>query len=154
MVPLIEADPAAFGILLDALARARAYGAGHSTAADQIRRRMDAVRAAGATTTPAGAAAARAVAQAAAIAHMGAHALGAAAYATKAVSLSVHGSADSVEAEIGWQVAQLTGDQAAALRRLPALGSDACGPLGSGLMTRGILGATILELQARIRRGN
>ncbi|GHD17139.1 putative immunity protein [Nocardiopsis kunsanensis] len=65
---------------LDAVARTRTFNRGELEASGEIRRRLLAVRAAGAATSPAGAAAARATAQAAAVAHMGAHALGAALY--------------------------------------------------------------------------
>ncbi|WP_353618986.1 putative immunity protein [Microbacterium candidum] len=133
----------------DALARTRAYGRGESTASEEIAKRLRAVKAATAAATPAGAAAARSAAQASAVAHMGAHALGAAAYAVKAVSLA-HPDEDAVGAEIRWQTDQLTDAQRAALRRLPLLGTDRSGPLGTGLLSKGILGSTIRDIQARI----
>lgn len=139
-------DAAADATVRDALVRASAFARGESTAAVEIRRRMDAVKAAGSATTAAGAAAARSVAQAAAVAHVGAHALGAAAYAVKAVSLA-HG-ADAARDEVAWQLAQLTADERAALRLLPLLGTDPNGPLGSGLLTQGILGETVRAIQA------
>src|SRR4051794_1465487 len=88
VLPLFEADAPARDEISDVVRRTRAYSAGASTAADEISKRFGGVKAAKAATTPAGAAAARAVGQASAVAHMGAHALGAAAYATKAVSLA------------------------------------------------------------------
>ena len=155
VLPLLEADDPARTDIDDALARTRAYSAGHRTSAEEISKRMIAVKAADAASTPAGAAAARAVAQASAVAHMGAHALGAAAYAVKAVDLSHRDNPSAVDDEIRWQLAELTDDERAALRQLPTLGSDSAGPLGQGLLSRGILGSTIRELQTNIgtRRG-
>ncbi|WP_197501309.1 MULTISPECIES: putative immunity protein [Gordonia] len=150
VLPLFEADDPARADIDDALARTRAYSAGHGTSAEEISKRMIAVKAAGAASTPAGAAAARSVAQASAVAHMGAHALGAAAYAVKAVALSSPGNQAAVDDEIRWQLAELTDEERAALRKLPTLGSDSAGPLGQGLLARGILGSTIRELQTNI----
>ncbi|MGV9857259.1 hypothetical protein ACWDTD_01260 [Gordonia sp. NPDC003425] len=56
-----------------------------------------------------------------------------------------------MRAEITWQLANLTDDERAALRRLPELGSDSSGPPGPGLLTRGVLGSTIREIRAQIR---
>lgn len=136
--------------IADAVDRTHAYSSGQSTAAEEISKRFSAVKAASGATTPAGAAAARAVAQASAVAHMGAHALGAAAYASKAVSLAHPDRPDLVQDEISWQLAQLSEVERAVLRQLPRLGSDPSGPLGEGLLSRGILGATIREIQERI----
>lgn len=151
VLPLFEADEAAEKEIQDAVARTRAYSAGEGIAADEISKRLIAVKAAKEAITPAGAAAARAVAQAAAVAHMGAHALGAAAYAAKAVSLAHQDQPERVEEEIRWQVAQLNARERAALRLLPPLGVDSSGPLGAGLLSRGVLGTTIREIQAQIR---
>lgn len=134
----------------DAIARTRAYSAGESSAAAEISKRFVAGRAAKAATTPAGVATARSVAQAAAVAHMGAHALGAAAYAVKAVSLAEPDRPELVADEIDWQLERLDEHQRTALRQLPHLGRDSSGPLGTGLLTNGILGSTIRELQARL----
>ncbi|REJ07682.1 hypothetical protein DY023_03360 [Microbacterium bovistercoris] len=150
VLPLFEADAAAEAEIRDAVDRTRAYSAGEGSSAGEIRKRLIAGRAAKAASSPAGTAAARSVAQAAAVAHMGAHALGAAAYAVKAVSLTDAATPDHVQQEIDWQVAQLTDRERAALRLLPPLGSDASGPLGEGLLARGILGDTIRQLQSRI----
>lgn len=150
VLPLFDADVAAQDEIRDAVVRTRAYSAGESSTADEISKRLIAVKAANAATTPAGAAAARAVAQAAAVAHMGAHALGAAAYAAKAVSLSNLERPERVQEEVRWQVAQLNARERAALRLLPVLGTDSSGPLGVGLLSRGILGVTIREIQAQI----
>ncbi|ROZ93744.1 putative immunity protein [Gordonia sp. OPL2] len=151
VLPLFEADPPADEQIRDALARARAYGDGESTAAEEIRKRMIAVKAAGAATTTAGAAAARSVGQAAAVAHMGAHAFGAAAYAVKAVSLANPQRPEAIEEEVSWQVAHARDDARAALRLLPPVGEGSGGPLGPGLLSRGLLGAVIRDLQTRIR---
>ncbi len=79
---------------------------------------------------------------------MGAHALGAAAYAAKAVSLN---APDELDDEIEWQVARMTGDIRAALRLLPELGQNSSGPLAAGgLLERGVLGTTIRSLQSRV----
>ena len=150
VLPLFDADGPALDEITDAVERTRAYSAGASTAADEISKRLVAVKVASAATTPAGAAAARAVAQASAVAHMGAHALGAAAYATKAVSLAYPDQPDAVHEEIRWQLANLSERERSVLRLLPALGSDPSGPLGTGLLSRGILGSSIREIQARL----
>ncbi|MFE6734347.1 putative immunity protein [Microbacterium sp. NPDC057650] len=150
VLPLFVADASAEESIRDAVDRTRAYGAGAGSSAEEIRKRLIAGRAANAATTPAGTAAARSVAQAAAVAHMGAHALGAAAYAVKAVSLTDAATPERVQEEIDWQIAQLTAREREALRMLPRLGTDSSGPLGEGLLARGILGDTIRQLQDRI----
>lgn len=150
VLPLFDADAAAQDEIRDAVVRTRAYSAGASNAADEISKRLVAVKAANTATTSAGAAAARAVAQAAAVAHMGAHALGAAAYAAKAVSLANREQPERVQEEIRWQVAHLREHERAALQLLPRLGTDSSGPIGVGLLSRGILGTTIREIQTRI----
>lgn len=122
------------------------------SAADEISKRFVAGKAANAATTPAGAAAAKAVAQAAAVAHMGAHTLvaAAAAYAAKAVSLANKGQPEAVQEEIRWQLAHLSARERSVLRLLPPLGADSSGPLGPGLLSRGILGTSIRDIQAQI----
>ncbi|WP_349865868.1 putative immunity protein [Leifsonia sp. WHRI 6310E] len=134
----------------DAIARTRAFARGELDAAGEIRRRFVAGRAAGAVTGPAAIAAARAAAQAAGVAHMGAHALGAAAYAAKAAGLAAPDRPDAMDAEIRWQLDHLSPEARAALAQLPALGEDSAGPLGSGLLARGVLGSVIRRLQAGI----
>ncbi|UWX96416.1 hypothetical protein N2K95_12180 [Arthrobacter zhaoxinii] len=150
VLPLYKADEAAEETARNALARTRAYSAGSGTAAKEISKRLIVVKIANAATTPAGAAAARAVAQAAAVAHMGAHALGAAAYAVKAVSLANADQPEAVQQEIRWQLAHLSESERAVLRLLPPVGADSAGPLGEGLLSRGILGAAIREIQVQI----
>lgn len=150
VLPLFDADEAAQLVILDAVERTRAFGAGRGDTAVEIRKRFEAARASKAATTPAGVAAARSVAQAASVAHMGAHALGAAAYAVKAVALAHPDQSEAVPAEILWQLGQLDDQQRNALRELPLLGTNASGPLGPGLLCNGILGTTIRHIQADI----
>jgi hypothetical protein len=135
----------------DAIARARAFGRGELDAADEIRQRFVAGRAAQAVQHPAAIAAARSAAQAAAVAHMGAHALGAAAYAAKAAALSNPDQPAAADDEVTWQLRQVTDEQRVALRRLPLLGEDTAGPLGPGLLDSGLLGTTIRRIQADLR---
>ncbi|WP_203336128.1 putative immunity protein [Nocardioides limicola] len=144
------ADEASTAAVQDAVTRTRAYSEGDSSAAAEIRKRLEVVKVAHAATTPAGAAAARSLAQAAAVAHMGAHALGAAGYAGKAVSLATPEQPEVVHEEIRWQLAQLTERERAALKRLPPLGADSSGPLGPGLLSRGIVGSVIRDIQSRL----
>ncbi len=150
VLPLFDADAAAQEEIRHAVVRTRAYSTGEGRTADEISKRLVAVRAARAATDPAGAAAARAVAQAAAVAHMGAHALGAAAYAARAVSLANPDRPERAREEVRWQVAHLTERERAALRLLPPLGTDSSGPLGPGLLSRGALGSVIREIQAQL----
>lgn len=150
VLPLFDADGTAHAEIWDAVVRTRTYSAGNGNTANEISKRLIAVKAAPSATTPAGAAAARAVAQASAVAHMGANALGAAAYAAKAVSLANNGHPERVQEEINWQVAHLSEGEEAALRLLPLLGTDSSGPLGDGLLSRGVLGATIRQIQSQI----
>ena len=133
-----------------AIARARAYSRGELGAAQEIRRRFVADRAAGAATSPAAVAAARAAAQAAGVAHMGAHALGTAAYAAKAAALAAPEQPDALLIEVGWQLSRLSPSARSALRKLPALGTDPAGPLGPGLLTTGVLAQVIRRIQADV----
>jgi Imm-5 like putative immunity protein len=89
----------------DAIARTRAFACGELDVAGEIRRRFVAGGAARGVTGPAPVAAARAAGQAAAVAHMGAHALGAAAYADKAAGLAAPDRPEAVSEEIRWQLA-------------------------------------------------
>ena len=128
-------------------------GHGRSAAASwtpprRIRRRFVAGRAAGEVAGPAAVAAARSAAQASGVAHMGAHALGAAAYAANAAALAAPDRPGAIDGEISWQLANLTADARAALRRLPAVGDDSAGPLGPGLLASGALGSIIRRIQA------
>ncbi|WP_372512106.1 putative immunity protein [Frankia umida] len=130
-----------------AIARTRAFARGELNTAEEIRRRFVGGVAAGDVKAPAAAAAARAAGQAVAICHMGAHALGAAAYAAKAAGLAP-GRPGAVEDELRWQLDHMTAEVRAALRALPPVGEDRSGPLGPGLLTSGQLGTIIRDLQA------
>lgn len=130
-----------------AIARARAFARGESNTAEEIRRRFIGGVPVGAVKDPAAAAAARAAGQAVSVCHMGAHALGAAAYAVKAVSLAAPDRSEAAYDEIGWQLTHLTAETRAALRSLPPVGENRSGPLGPGLLASGRLGTIIHYLQ-------
>jgi hypothetical protein len=134
------------------IARARAFGRGELDTAAEIRRRFAGGVGAGEVRAPAAVAAARAAGQAAAVCHMGAHGLGAAAYAARAAGLADPGRPDAVDAEVGWQLAHMSAEVRAALRGLPPVGEDTAGPLGPGLLASGQLGALIRQLQAGLDR--
>ena len=129
------------------VARARAFARGELNIAEEIRRRFGDGGSARDARSPASAAAARAAGQAAAVCHMGAHALGAAAYAVRAASLAAPDRPEAAAEEIHWQLAQMTADVRAALRTLPPVGENRSGPLGPGLLASGQLGAIIRDLQ-------
>lgn len=155
VLPFFEAEAPDDGRPRDAIARARAYGRGELTAAGEIRRRFEAGRAANAVSSAAAIAAARAAAQASGVAHMGAHALGAAAYAARAAGLAAGARLAEAETaatrdEIDWQLDHLSATAREALRRLPPVGEDSAGPLGSGLLASGALGELVRELQQRL----
>jgi len=78
---------------------------------------------------------------------MGAHALGAAAYAVKAASLATPDRPGAAEDEIRWQLTHMTTEVRAALRALPPVGENRSGPLGPGLLASGQLGMIIRDLQ-------
>jgi hypothetical protein len=150
VLPLFEAEAPDDGRARDAIERARAFARGELGAAGEIRRRFVAGRAASSARTPAGVAAARAAAQASGVAHMGAHALGAAAYAAKAAGLATSDASEALGAEIAWQLAHLSPEARAALRALPPLGENSAGPLGAGLLASGVLGEVIRRIQAAL----
>jgi hypothetical protein len=81
---------------------------------------------------------------------MGAHALGAAAYAARAVGLANPQRPQAVEEELDWQLEHMSAEVRAALRRLPPVGSNPLGPLGPGLLANGQLGAIVRELQTKM----
>ncbi|CCH77496.1 conserved hypothetical protein [Nostocoides japonicum T1-X7] len=145
---LFEAEAPADDRPRAAIARARAYARGELDTAEEIRRRFVGGVPAGEVTAPAAAAAARSAGQAVAVCHMGAHALGAAAYAVRAAGLADPDRPEVVDDEIRWQLDQMTADVRAALRTLPPVGTDRSGPLGPGLLASGQLGVIIGELQA------
>lgn len=145
---LYEAERPSDGRPRAAIARTRAFARGELNTADEIRRRFADGGAAREAKSPAAAAAARAAGQAAAVCHMGAHGLGAAAYAARAVSLAASDPLGTAEEEIRWQLRHMTADVRAALQTLPRLGEDRSGPLGPGLLASGQLGRIICALQA------
>ena len=131
----------------DAIARTRAYARGELDTAEEIRRRFGGGSSAKDVKSPAAAAAARAAGQASAVCHMGAHALGAAAYAARAASLAEpNGERD----EIAWQMGHMSAAVRTALLALPPVGEDRSGPLGPGLLATGQVGAIIRQLQTAI----
>jgi hypothetical protein len=78
--------------------------------------------------------------------------LGAAAYAAKAAGLAAPDRPQTVNDEIHWQLEHMTTEVRSALRRLPPLGENSAGPLGSGLLASGILASIIREIQADLAR--
>ncbi|MGH7912342.1 MAG: putative immunity protein [Candidatus Dormibacteraceae bacterium] len=130
--------------------RTRAFARGRLDTAEEIRRRFVGGVPRAEVRAPAAAAAARAAGQAVAVSHMGAHALGAAAYAAKAASLAAPDRPRVVNEEIRWQLTHMTAEVRAALRTLPLIGENSSGPLGPGLLARGQLATIIRDLQAGI----
>jgi hypothetical protein len=151
VLPLFEAEAPDDDRARDGIARARAFARGELSAAGEIRRRFEAGRASQSATSPAAKAAAWSAGQASGVAHLGAHALGAAAFAAKAAELADPGRGGA--AEIDRQLAGMSGAVRTALARLPLLGEDASGPLGPGLLASGALGAFIRTLQAALAAG-
>jgi hypothetical protein len=148
VLAVFEAEAPADNRPRDAIARTRAYSRGELDTAGEIRRRFVADRAVRDVRAPAAVAAARAAAQASATAHMGAHALGAAAYAAKAAGLAAPDRPEAVSEEIRWQLAHMSTATRVALQQLPPVGENSSGPLGPGLLSTGVLGSIIGELQA------
>jgi hypothetical protein len=148
---LFEAEAPGDSRPRDAIARTRAFAHGELGVAEGIRRRFLAGGAARGGT-PAAAAAARAAGQAAATPHLGAHALGAAAYAAQAAGLAAPEESHAVEEEIRWQLGSMSAAVRAALRQLPPVGENPSGPLGPGLLAAGRLGSIIRELQVQLAR--
>lgn len=145
---LFEAEAPADDRPRAAIARTRAFARGELNTAEEIRRRFVGGVGAGDVKAPAAAAAARAAGQAVAVCHMGAHALGAAAYAVKATGLAAPDRPEAVTDEIRWQLHHMTAEVRAALRALPPVGENSSGPLGPGLLASGQLGMIIRDLQA------
>lgn len=149
VLPLFEAEAPDDDRARDGIMRARSFARGELDAAGEIRRRFAAGRASQAATSPAGNAAAWAAGQAYDVAHMGAHALGAAAYAAKATELAAPALGGA--SEIAWQMEKMSQPVKTALQRLPLLGEDPSGPLGSGLLASGALGENIRSIQSALR---
>jgi len=149
VLPLFEAEAPGDDRPRDGISRARSFARGELDAAGEIRRRFVAGRASQSVDSPAARAAAWAAGQAAGVAHMGAHALGAAAYAAKAAEIVDPGRGGA--AEIEWQLANMSQTVTSALKQLPTLGEDSSGPLGTGLLASGLLGENIRSIQASIK---
>ncbi|WP_311380926.1 putative immunity protein [Arthrobacter sp. ISL-28] len=124
VVTLFEAEAPADGRPRDAIARARAFARGELSAAEEIRRRFVAGRAAREVNSPAAVAAARSATQAAAVAHMGAHALGAAAYAAKAAGLAAPDRPQAVDDEIRWQLEHMSAEKPVSASELATAGPE------------------------------
>ena len=148
---LVETEAPGDDRVATLLARARAFSRGELDTAAGIRRRFDGGVGAG-ELPPAAMAAARAAGQAVAVCHMGAHALGAAAYAARAAGLAHPDRPQAVADEIGWQLEHASAEVRRALRALPPAGENAAGPLGPGLLSSGALGDIVRELQTRLGR--
>lgn len=131
-----------------AIDQTRASSAGELDVSDAVRRRGgQAGAAARDAPTPAARAAAYPAEQAAAVAHMGAHALGAAGYAAKASTLDAAGDVAVARSEAHRQVAAMTDEVVRVLSFLPALGANRSGPLGPGRLSLGYVAETIREIQ-------
>ncbi len=134
----------------NAIARTRAYAAGTLNTAIGIRDRFGDGSTAGDAKSPSAVVAARSAGQASAVCDMGAHALGAAAYAIAAKSMAAPWSTELNEQEVRWQLGHMSSEVRAALQSLPLLGSNQSGPLGAGLLERGRVGAAIRCIQHAI----
>ena len=143
---LFEAEAPGDSRPRDAIVRLRAFARGELGVAE-ARRRFVAHAAACEVRAPGAAAAARGAGQAASIPHMGAHALGAAAYAAKAAGLAAPERPEAVSEEMCWQLGRVSAPVRAALRQLAPVGENSSGPLGPGLLASGLLGTIIRELQ-------
>jgi hypothetical protein len=148
VIGLFEAEAPDDGRPRALIARTRAFARGELNTAEEIRRRFAGGVGPGDVTSPAAAAAARAAGQAVAVCHMGAHALGAAAYAAKAAGFADPDRPDAVEDEIRWQLDHMSAEVRAALRTLPPIRENPSGPLGPGRLASGQLGTIIRQLQA------
>ena len=85
---------------------------------------------------------------------MGAHALGAAAYAAKAAGLAHPERPEAVHDEILWQLNHMSTEVRAALRTLPPVGENSSGPLGPGLLASGQLRTIIRDLQVGLAQAD
>jgi hypothetical protein len=144
---LFEAEAPGDSRPRDAIARARAFARGELGVAEGIRRRFIGQEAARDVRSAAAVAAVRAAGQAAAVPHMGAHALGAAAYAAEAAGLAAPDRAEAVNNEVRWQLGHVSAEVRDALRQLPRVGQNSSGPLGPGLLASGELGRIVRDLQ-------
>lgn len=149
VLPIFEAAAPGDDRPRELIARARAFADGKLDTAEGIRRRFVGGVPAGEVGAPA-AAAARAAGQAAAVPHMGAHALGAAAYAARAAGLAAPDRTEAVDQEVHWQLDRMSAAVRSALRLLPPVGENSAGPLGPGLLASGPLAAVIGKLQSSL----
>lgn len=133
------------------IARARTFASDEISASTGIGSRFEGGGAIRAATTPAAKAAAHAAGQAGAVCHMGAHALGAAAYAVRAAALAAPDNPTTIADEIRWQIKHASVDLLHALNTLPPIGQDRSGPLGPGRLATGEMGKIIKKLQAGIQ---
>lgn len=132
------------------IARTRAFARGELGTADEIRQRFFGSVSTSELKSPAAKAAARAIGQAVAVCHMGAHALSAAAWAANAIGLANPDQPKATENEICWQLDHMSAEVQAALRLIPLIDDISSGPLGPGLNTSGQLGTITRELQSGI----
>lgn len=169
MLPLFESAVPGDRRPRELVARARAFADGSLGVAEAIRQRFAGGVPACGVTEPAAMATVRSAGQAAAVAHMGAHALGAAGYAALAAGLAARTASGpttmpaaaaatseydrAVDDEIRWQLGTLSTEASTALRLLPSLGEDHAGPLGPGMLATGKVAEIIRELQTRITGG-
>jgi hypothetical protein len=152
VLPLFEAEAPDDDRPRVLIARARAFARGELRTAAEIRRRFAGGVGPKDVKAPAAMAAARAAGQAVAVCHMGAHALGAAAYAVRAAGLGDPDRPGAIEDEIRWQLDHMSAEVRAALQALPPVGQDSSGPLGPGRLASGQLGKIIHDLQAGLTR--
>lgn len=148
VLELFEAEAPGDTGAREAIARARAFAGGQLSAAEGLRRRFGSRVTA--EVSAAAMASARAAGQAGAVPHMGAHALGAAAYAAKAAGLAAPDRPQAVAEEVRWQLGHMSQTVRAAPRLLPPVGENPSGPLGPGLLASGLLGAVIRDLQSSL----
>lgn len=132
----------------EAIMAAKAFACGEIGAAEMIRRRGGG-KGPQPTVSKAADAAARSAGQALAVAHMGAHSLGAAGYASQAIHLAAAHPEQAWRSELAWQVAHMTPQVNDALLRLPLLGEGG-GPLGPGLLSKGLVGESIRRIQSAL----
>lgn len=144
VLPLFEAERPDDPRPREAIARTRAFANGTLDIASAIRLRFGGGSIEKGELSPSAYAAARSAGQVSAVCHMGAHALGAAAYAAEAVA------PEQLSTEIEWQINALTAEARAALQHLPPVLSDRAGPLRPGLLTKGRRGEIIAALQAAL----
>lgn len=151
VLPIFEAAAPGDDRVRAAIAQTRAFAAGDLPVDVAIRERGgQAGTAARDAPTPASTAAAYAAEQAAAVAHMGAHALGAAGYAAKAEALAAGDDDDVTRSEALRHAAAMDDDVAQALAGLPFLGEDRAGPLGPGRLATRHIGEAIRIIQAEL----